>query len=446
MPSYKREAVQSALLSVAGCACLLLAGCPAGRPTGQAEQDKAAAEKGPDKGPSYQGKTVAAWIAQLGDTDAQARQEAYGAISRITRGPAPRGEQDGLAFNPALHDPNGALLPALAEALKSKDRVVRSVVTGFLGLYGEKAVPVFTAALKDPDAHVRRTGVDGLDGLLMGSHRRPGDPYLESTAVEAMIPVLAEVLFKDKDEEARGAADRVLWGIGKRETHAPAVVAALIGALKSDNVKVRNQAVFSLGRVGPRARKAVPSLAELLKEEDPELRYSVAQALGEIGEGAGEAVPALIAATKAPDSGGEYAAKALGKIPKAPLSTVPALLALLKDPEPDVRLRAVKVLCDLGEGDKECLAVLMELLRRRDPQIRQQVAVLLFRYGSAAKAAVPALIDVVRTEGGQTRYAAIKALGAIGPDAKSAVPALKALQDDPFYGGPAKEALKQIEP
>jgi hypothetical protein len=88
----------------------------------------------------------------------------------------------------------------------------------------------------------------------------------------------------------------------------------------------------------------------------------------------------------------------------------------------------------------------MVLLKRRDPDIRQKVAVLLFRYGSAARGAVPALIDVVRTEDRGVRLAAIKALGAIGPDAKEAVPALKALQDDPFNGGPAREALKQIEP
>jgi HEAT repeat protein len=84
------------------------------------------------------------------------------------------------------------------------------------------------------------------------------------------------------------------------------------------------------------------------------------------------------------------------------------------------------VLCDLEEGDKECLACLLELVKRRDTEIRKGAIGLLNRYGSAAREAVPALLEVLRNDADDVRLAAINALGAIGPDAKAAIPALKA--------------------
>jgi serine/threonine protein kinase/HEAT repeat protein len=427
--------------------------------TGQAEQDRVAAktpptdnenkrdtpperpvppkDDGTEQGPSYQGKTLSKWIAQLHAKDANAREEASQVIGRITWRERGGGKGASPAFTPAVNDPKGMLLPALAHAFTSKDDVVkgrsrRLVVGNFLRLYGEKAVPVFMAALKDPDTEVRWLAVDGLHELITGEGGVSRVPWsrLKPAAVKSLIPVLAEVLVKDKDDTVRGVASAALRDVGCQEHHSAAVVPILVAALKSEDQRVRESAVGALGGLGAHARKAVPALAELLKEEDPHFRSLVARSLYYLGhsDATGEAVPALIAATKAQDSGGKAAAEALGRIRKAPRSTAPALLALLKDPEPDIRLRAVKFLCDLGEGDKECLAVLLELLKRRDPTMRQEVLKLLRPYGSAAKDAAPTLGDILRTDSDETCVYAIEVLGAIGPGAKAALPALKGLE------------------
>jgi HEAT repeat protein len=111
---------------------------------------------------------------------------------------------------------------------------------------------------------------------------------------------------------------------------------------------------------------------------------------------------------------------------KAPPPVVPALRKFLADPEPRVRLKAVEVLCDMGEADAECVASLLEVFKRRDSQVREQTARLLCRYGSAAEAAVATLIEVARNDTNpSTRWTAISALVAVGPAAyKAAVPAL----------------------
>lgn len=197
----------------------------------------------------------------------------------------------------------------------------------------------------------------------------------------------------------------------------------LASALQSEDRGVRLSAIHALSRVDPRTRKAAAPLIGVLAGDDEELRVAAARALGEMGDEAGEAVPALLEASKADDDLGPAARDALQKIRKAPRSTAPALVALLRDAEPHVRLKAAEFLCEMEQGDGECLAALLELVKRRDTKVRQQSA-LLARYGSVAREAVPALIEVVRNDTDQqTRLAAVAALGAVSPDAR---PALKA--------------------
>src|SRR5262249_12380244 len=72
----------------------------------------------------------------------------------------------------------------------------------------------------------------------------------------------------------------------------------LIGAMKDDDWDVRNQAVTSLGDIGPEARAGVPALIDALQEEDKYFRSNAAIALGKIGRESRAAVPALTRALK----------------------------------------------------------------------------------------------------------------------------------------------------
>ncbi len=55
----------------------------------------------------------------------------------------------------------------------------------------------------------------------------------------------------------------------------------------------RNNAAYSIARMGPAAKSAVPALIRALKDPDAAVRFPVCIALREIGPDAREAVPAL---------------------------------------------------------------------------------------------------------------------------------------------------------
>jgi HEAT repeat protein len=237
---------------------------------------------------------------------------------------------------------------------------------------------------------------------------------------DSIVSEVEELFRKDKDGQVRYGAAAALAGMGN--VGLPPLVKALKGSDKDTQLKV----LQVLQGNHPPTRKAVPAMIEVLKSTDEELRYRAVLVLQGLGNDAGEALPLLLTLSKSTDSDGVAAGQAIQRISKVPRSTAPALIALLKDPEPPVRLKAVEVLCDLEEGDKECLAALQELVKGRDSKVRQQAARLLHRYGSAAKDAVPSLIEIIRTDPDpQTRQAAMGVLGVVDPTArKAAIPAL----------------------
>src|SRR5947209_20248855 len=82
-----------------------------------------------DKEPVYRGRSLGAWVEQLSDRSALARQEAAEALAKM--GPAAR---------PAL----GALVAALGDT----DDAVREAASEALSSFGKDAVGPLTAALK----------------------------------------------------------------------------------------------------------------------------------------------------------------------------------------------------------------------------------------------------------------------------------------------------------
>lgn len=440
----KRFSVRLTILSLATCAFVMAMGCENSRGPGQAKQDNGAAEKkantddqkkavapapapapaeakGDAKEPSYEGKPLSAWIVQLGDEDKETRYKAATALGKFE-----------LRNVEGSHE---KVLGALGKAIRDKDRTMRFVADESLRGYGQHALPVFLDALKDKDADVRISAARALGDISnwqfeggLRSFRREAEKDRAAFPVrtEPVVPALSEALLKDKDSEVRTIASFSLAQFGKE------AVPVLITASKTGDAVARKLAVNALGRMTPEySRKAIPALIELLKEEDADLRYAVVRTIGVMRNEAGEALPALLTASKSQDQAGKAAREVLKEIHKIPRPLAPALLPFLKDPEPYIRVKAIQVLCDLEEGDKECLASLLELIKRRHSQIRGDAARLLVRYGSAAKDAVPALIEVARNDSDpNTLTAAFSALGAIGPEAKAAIPLLKALEKD----------------
>jgi HEAT repeat protein len=99
-----------------------------------------------DKDPVHKGKPLSAWVEQLTDRSATARQEAAEVLGMM-----------GAAAKPAI----GPLIAALGDS----DEVVREAAAGALSSFGKDAVGPLTDALKHKEAAVRRGAADALGGI-----------------------------------------------------------------------------------------------------------------------------------------------------------------------------------------------------------------------------------------------------------------------------------------
>jgi hypothetical protein len=64
----------------------------------------------------------------------------------------------------------------------------------------------------------------------------------------------------------------------------------------------------------------------------------------------------------------------------------------LDDSEPQVRVRAVRALSNVGPDVPEIVDALADALADPEPEVRSQAALALLKFGPAAKAALPALM------------------------------------------------------
>jgi hypothetical protein len=85
----------------------------------------------------------------------------------------------------------------------------------------------------------------------------------------------------------------------------------------------------------------------------------------------------------------ETAADALARIGSP---AVPSLVQAMQNPDPQIRLKAVKVLGRMGPDAKDAVPDLIRLLEDPDEEIRKAASRTLGRIGPAAQEAVPALM------------------------------------------------------
>jgi HEAT repeat protein len=85
---------------------------------------------------------------------------------------------------------------------------------------------------------------------------------------------------RDPDAKVRKQAAFTLGNIGPSD---PAVLPALLGALKDEDAQVRCEAILALLKFGPEAKKAVPALTELAQQDsDDQVRAYAAKALARL--------------------------------------------------------------------------------------------------------------------------------------------------------------------
>ena len=248
----------------------------------------------------------------------------------------------------------------------------------------ELAIPALIDALNDPDEDVRWMVIFALG--CRGTAAAP--------AVPGLVPVT-----KDPSIRLRREAVDSLGVI-----RSSAAVPALIAAFQDPDDEVRFDAVRALGSIGPGATSATAALAAVaLDMRDPRVSNQAFASLGQLGAGAREAVPIFIRAS-GPDRGDagpghvNPSSRACARIAPDDPASVRARLDALHDAERNVRFVAARTL-DIPIND-EVISAFIEVLHG---DVAGAAAESLGRMGLADPAIVPALCEALR-ESPQVRH------------------------------------------
>jgi HEAT repeat protein len=305
-------------------------------------------------------------------------------------------------------------VPALREALRSHDRVVRVKAIGTLSAIGINArgsVPDLVTLLDDWSAEVRAQAAGALGG--MGSDAQVALSSLASH-------------FSDLDQTVRRQSLDAALKIGPRAF----MVEPLLVALDADDAQCVQLAGLAIGRLGALDESAVPGLRRAMQGRRPESRLIAIKSLASLGTKAKEAMPELRAALSDADARvREQALNVLLQLGSDSGSTS-ALAAGLISADPKVRDAAGHALNQATSVDASAVSPLMQALASRTPGVRQIAARSLGKAGAAARDATAALQQALKDPDVNIRREAATALGHIGLPAWRAVPHLGAALED----------------
>jgi HEAT repeat protein len=229
--------------------------------------------------PSYQGRPLSQWLADLDSTDTGARERARGAframgdsivpalVEIIHRDSKPAGEVGNRAYNGLIiiARTNPAALAALTDLLYFEGAAGDAALS--LAALNPAGIPALTNAAGS-GYPVLRTRVAGALGTM-------------PEAAEAVAPTLIELL-RDPERNIRQMA---LVSLGQIGPEPPGVVAAVARRLKDDSSEIRAVAAQTLGKFGTAAREAIPALEAASNDPLAVVRQDVADALKRIGGG-----------------------------------------------------------------------------------------------------------------------------------------------------------------
>jgi HEAT repeat protein len=210
--------------------------------------------------------------------------------------------------------------------------------------------------------------------------------------------------------------------------------------LKDADTEVRQQAAYTLSRMGSRIQRAFPALKTAVKDSDPSVRQYAAEALGSTGP---QALPVLLELLESdesrysavmglqrmqPDQYPELlkrltegeprqrraAAAAMYMVMKymwRPSGDVlPALRRALKDPDALVRIEALDAIGGTRVNRWVAPEFVMELLKDKDPMARFKASDVLLDSKSLLETSQPVLEKLLSDSDGRVRVNAAKAL------------------------------------
>src|SRR5262245_23988743 len=285
------------------------------------------AEDPPAKAPpTFAGRSLDAWVADLKDPNPLVREEALEVVARLGADARPAAD----AVRKLLDDP---LLTTRLRASLALWKIERKV---------EAALPALAAAARDPNQTTRLLVLDALEEV---------GPEAKDAA-----RVLIEFL-GDADFTLRNRAVTTLARLG------PDALPALLAALQRDNPEIVRQALSMIGTLGPHVAgdpKVAPAVRAKLKEKTPALRVLAARTLYFVNRDADAALPVLLDALKESATAVRYEAlQVLALIRPLPKAAVAGLEDALEDRDLLTRVLAAEMLHNHDGRTKPLLPVLL---------------------------------------------------------------------------------------
>jgi HEAT repeat protein len=301
-------------------------------------------------------------------------------------------------------------------------------------------LPALRQALKDPDALVR---IEAMKGL-------------RATRQQQSIPLDFVVeLLKNKDADVRL---HTLLLLLENAARLDSEIPALEKLLDDPDLRVRISAAGIVGRHNSERSMAMLAVArEGLKDADEAVRERALSAIYQIVHENDDAIRAALPDVVAFLGNHKRQPKKLIQIILWNLSTleppakdiVPVLTAMARDAEPELRDRAARLLAQQYYNDPAVKSVLPPEIQRVPQRVRLEATAILLTLNQRPKNLLGGLVDALQNPSRAAyRSMAANVLGEMGPEAKEAVPALcRALEDkSPVVRQSALLAILHIEP
>ena len=226
----------------------------------------------------------------------------------------------------------------------------------------------------------------------------PNQPVVRGGAADDPIIDKWTQQLKSPKAEARLEAATALLKEGQRAAKA---IPALIVALKDQDTRVRQYAVFALTYFKPPPREAVRPLADRLNDSDSEIRRTAIWALGKYGAVAEPAVPDMIASLEddAPNVRGQ-AIVCLGMIGPPAKAAVPELIQILNDEKKeDLHQSVMLALKDIGPPAREAIPLLRSKFKEDDFLMQVAAAKALQGLSPSPEPDAAAFLELARKRG-----------------------------------------------
>jgi HEAT repeat protein len=357
--------------------------------------------------------------------------------------------------------PASVMLPALLDALKSKDVGVRAAVPPVLALMGTKAkpaLPALTEALKDKETEVKLAAIvalgdlgpvarDAAEELMQLAEDKEFfllEPFVSSALGnlgESVAPTLTKALASRSPERRRIAA----YALG---THGPAALPALpelTKALSYNDPGVRTLAARAIGKIGPKAKSALPTLEANLTDKEASVRIAAAYATYAV-TGDSKHLGVLVKALSDESVGVRDAAcQTLGQMKAGAKDAVAPIMKLLDDK--DLRFCAMATLGEIGPAAKKAAPYLQKALSDKDEEVQLRAAYAYWQITGETKAPLKVLEDLLGSE--KQDRAAIQLIAAMGPAAKESLETLVIIyrqEEDATFRQLVGIAIKKIDP